>query len=124
MGCGQRLRRQTACTNILVNLQRKRPAFHTPSVAFSDMAGSQPGHRLFPASRRGSHAATSALGPMIEASKPEHRIDHVCSAPVAGEKKGRARRIAIVAMARKLAVALWRRLETGVVPEEAVLKRA
>ena len=41
-----------------------------------------------------------------------------------GEKKGRVRRIAIVAMARKLAVALWRYLETGVIPEGAVLKRA
>ena len=41
-----------------------------------------------------------------------------------GEKKGRVRRIAIVAMARKLAVALWRYLETGLVPEGAVLKRA
>ena len=41
-----------------------------------------------------------------------------------GEKKGRVKRIAIVAMARKLAVALWRYLETGVIPEGAVLKRA
>jgi transposase len=41
-----------------------------------------------------------------------------------GEKKGRVRRIAIVAMARKLAVALWRYLETGLIPEGAVLKRA
>jgi transposase len=41
-----------------------------------------------------------------------------------GDQKGRVRRIAIVAMARKLAVALWRYLETGVVPEGAVLKRA
>ena len=40
-----------------------------------------------------------------------------------GDKKGRVRRIFIVAMARKLAVALWRYLETGV-PEGAVLKRA
>ncbi len=39
-----------------------------------------------------------------------------------GDQKGRVRRIAIVAMARKLAVALWRYLETGVVPEGAVLK--
>jgi len=31
-----------------------------------------------------------------------------------GETKGRVKRIAIVAMARKLAVALWRYLETGV----------
>jgi len=34
------------------------------------------------------------------------------------------RRIAIVAMARKLAVALWCCLGTGLVPEGAVLKRA
>jgi transposase len=32
-----------------------------------------------------------------------------------GDRKGRV--IAIVAMARKLAVALWRYLETGLVPE-------
>jgi transposase len=41
-----------------------------------------------------------------------------------GDRKGRVRRIAIVAMARKLAVALWRYLETGLIPEGAVLKRA
>jgi len=34
----------------------------------------------------------------------------------------RAKRIAIVALARKLVVALWRYLETGLVPEEAVMK--
>ena len=39
-----------------------------------------------------------------------------------GTTKGRIRRIAIVAMARKLLVALWRYLETGVVPRGAVLK--
>jgi transposase len=36
--------------------------------------------------------------------------------------KGRIRRIAIVALARKLLVALWRYLETGLVPRGAVLK--
>jgi transposase len=41
-----------------------------------------------------------------------------------GERKGRVKRIAIVAMARKLAVALWRYRETGVIPEGAILKRA
>ena len=41
-----------------------------------------------------------------------------------GDKKGRVKRIAIVAMARKLSVALWRYLETGLVPEGTVLKRA
>ena len=34
----------------------------------------------------------------------------------------RARRVGIVAMARQLLVALWRYLETGVLPEGAVLK--
>jgi transposase len=36
--------------------------------------------------------------------------------------KGRVRRIAIVALARKLIVALWRYVETGLVPEGAILK--
>jgi len=39
-----------------------------------------------------------------------------------GSLKGRPRRIAVVALARKLLVALWRYLETGLVPEGAVLK--
>jgi transposase len=39
-----------------------------------------------------------------------------------GTAKGRIRRIAIVAMARKLLIALWRYLETGVVPTATVLK--
>ncbi len=38
-----------------------------------------------------------------------------------GDSKGRIRRIAIVALARKLMVALWRYLETGVVADGAVL---
>ena len=39
-----------------------------------------------------------------------------------GNLKGRPRRIAIVAMARKLLVALWRYLQTGLIPTGAVLK--
>ena len=39
-----------------------------------------------------------------------------------GNTKGRIKRIMIVALARKLLVALWRYLETGVVPQGAVLK--
>jgi transposase len=39
-----------------------------------------------------------------------------------GTVKGRIRRIAIVALARKLLVALWRYLETGLVPRGAVFK--
>jgi transposase len=41
-----------------------------------------------------------------------------------GTAKGATRRRAIVAVARKLMVALWRYLETGLVPEGAVLKTA
>ncbi len=39
-----------------------------------------------------------------------------------GDLKGRIRKIAIVALARKLMVALWRYLETGLVPHGAVLR--
>jgi transposase len=39
-----------------------------------------------------------------------------------GDGKGRVRRIAIVALARKLLVALWRYVETGLVPTGAVFK--
>jgi len=39
-----------------------------------------------------------------------------------GELKGRTRRIAIVAMARKLLIALWRYVEAGVVPDGIELK--
>ena len=38
------------------------------------------------------------------------------------DQKGRIRRIMIVALARKLAIALWRYLETGLIPEGAVVK--
>jgi transposase len=39
-----------------------------------------------------------------------------------GTLRGRTRRIAIVAMARKLLIALWRYIETGVVPEGVKIK--
>ena len=39
-----------------------------------------------------------------------------------GEAKGRVRRIAIMALARKLIVALWRFLDTGLVPEGVIVK--
>ena len=41
-----------------------------------------------------------------------------------GVTKGRIRRIAIVALARKLMIALWRYLETGLIPEGAVMNAA
>lgn len=39
-----------------------------------------------------------------------------------GALKGRPRRVAIVALARKLLIALWRYVETGLVPDGAALK--
>jgi transposase len=39
-----------------------------------------------------------------------------------GTLQGRTRRIAIVAMARKLLIALWRYVETGVVPDGITLR--
>jgi transposase len=39
-----------------------------------------------------------------------------------GNLKGRIRKIAIVALARKLMVALWRYLETGLVPTGATMR--
>ncbi len=39
-----------------------------------------------------------------------------------GNVKGRVRRITIVAVARKLLIALWRYVETGVLPEGIILK--
>jgi transposase len=41
-----------------------------------------------------------------------------------GVLKGRTRRIAIVAMARKLLIALWRYVETGVVPDGVAIRAA
>jgi len=38
-----------------------------------------------------------------------------------GELKGRTRRIAIVAMARKLSIAVWRFAKLGIVPEGAIV---
>ena len=38
------------------------------------------------------------------------------------DQRGRPRRIAIVALARKLLVALWRYVEVGLIPSGAVLK--
>jgi transposase len=39
-----------------------------------------------------------------------------------GPAGGRSKRIGIVGLARKLAIALWRDVEHGVVPEGATLK--
>jgi transposase len=41
-----------------------------------------------------------------------------------GDERGRVRRIAIVALARKLLIVLWRYVTQGEVPEGAMLKSA
>jgi transposase len=41
-----------------------------------------------------------------------------------GNERGRVRRIAVVALARKLLIALWRYVTQGEVPERVVLKAA
>ena len=46
-------------------------------------------------------------------------LDEALDAPFA-KQGGRSRKIGVVALARKLAIALWRFVETGVVP--AMLK--
>ena len=53
--------------------------------------------------------------------QPESALSRWFTARV-GSAKGRVRRIAIVALARKLLVALWRYVETGLIPTGAVLK--
>jgi transposase len=66
---------------------------------------------------------------MIEAAwswlryQPDSALSRWFHAKV-GDAKGRAKRIAIVALARKLLVALWRFVTQGVVPEGARLKAA
>ena len=53
--------------------------------------------------------------------QPGSAISHWFAQRV-GTARGRVRRIAIVAVARKLLVALWRYVTQGVIPEGAVLK--
>ena len=64
---------------------------------------------------------------MIELSlgsgpKAGHGVEPLVSYAGRRREEGRIRRIAIVALARKLLVALWRYVTQGVVPEGAVFK--
>ena len=53
-------------------------------------------------------------------NQPESKLSRWFHARV-GDTTGRVRRIAVVALARKLIVALWRFLEGGVIPEGAAI---
>ena len=73
-------------------------------------------------------ATLSVYGPQAQprrasAIRPDSELSRWFRARV-GDQKGRVRRIAIVALARKLMVALWRYVTTGLVPTGAVLKPA
>lgn len=82
------------------------------------------GHRSQGISKAGNRLARVA---MVEAAwlwlrhQPDSALSQWFHDRTQGQK-GRIRRIMIVALARKLAIALWRYLETGLIPEGAVLK--
>ncbi|MGH6898091.1 MAG: transposase [Geminicoccaceae bacterium] len=58
----------------------------------------------------------------LDVAAPPARARSANGSSSGGAARGRRRRIAAAALARKLLVALWRYLETGLVPDGAVLK--
>jgi transposase len=75
-------------------------------------------------SKAGNHRARTAaieLAWLWLKHQPDSALSHWFRARV-GDAKGRIRKIAIVALARKLMVALWRYLETGLIPTGAVMR--
>ena len=82
------------------------------------------GHRSQGISKAGNRLARVAI---VEAAwlwlrhQPDSALSQWFHDRTQGQK-GRIRRVMIVALARKLAIALWRYLETGLIPEGAVVK--
>ena len=77
-------------------------------------------------SKAGNHRARTTaieLAWLWLTHQPDSELSRWFHARVGGAK-GKIRKITIVALARKLMVALWRYLETGVVPTGAVLHRS
>jgi transposase len=75
-------------------------------------------------SKAGNHRARTTaieLGWLWLRHQPESELSRWFHERV-GKAKGRIRKIAIVALARKLMVALWRYLETGLVPTGAAMR--
>ena len=70
-----------------------------------------------------ARALATEMGWLWLRHQPDSELSRWFRARV-GDQKGRVRRIAIVALARKLMVALWRYVTTGLVPTGAVLKPA
>jgi transposase len=73
------------------------------------------------AGNRRARALAIELAWLWRQHQPQSALSRWFEAKTAGAK-GRMRRIAIVALARKLMVALWRYLTTGVAPDGAVFK--
>ena len=65
----------------------------------------------------------SAIRALLQNERRKPRCIHRPSLRPA-ELKGRTRRIAIVAMARKLLIALWRFTEDGEIPAGAIMRAA
>ena len=75
-------------------------------------------------SKAGNHRARKAaleLAWLWVHHQPDSALTHWFRERV-GDNKGRIRKIAIVALARKLMVALWRYLQTGLIPTGAVMR--
>ncbi len=82
------------------------------------------GRRQQGISKAGNHRARKAaleLAWLWVKHQPDSALSHWFRTRV-GDAKGRIRKIAIVALARKLMVALWRYLETGLIPTGAVMR--
>jgi transposase len=75
------------------------------------------------AGNRRARALAVQLGWLWVRHQPGSELSRWFNARV-GQMKGRIRRIAIVALARKLMIALWRYATTGVVPTGAVLRQS
>ncbi len=73
------------------------------------------------AGNRRARAMMIELAWLWRQHQPDSALSRWFEARIAGAK-GRLKRIAVVALARKLLVALWRYLETGVVPTGALMK--
>ena len=72
------------------------------------------------AGNRSAHTIAIELAWIWLRSQPDSKLSRWFHIRV-GDTMGRVRRIAIVALARKLIVALWRFLESGVIPEGATI---
>ncbi len=70
----------------------------------------------------GASARRARCGERGSGPDPEREDTRRLHRERVGTQKGRTRRSAIVAMACKLTIVLWHRLETGLVPDGAVLK--